>query len=66
MFGKIKAIISPARLRDVTAERISYFQAKLREQELSENTIDGYSAYLRAALNWAERTRRLIISAAAI
>ncbi len=54
LFNKVKAILNPLRLRDLTAERISFFQATLREKKLSENSIEGYSAYLRAALNWAE------------
>lgn len=55
VFKKVKTILNPIRVRDLTAERISHFQAALRAKKLSENTIDGYSAYLRAMLNWAER-----------
>lgn len=53
VFDAVEELIQPTRLRDVSAERISTFQAKLREGGRAETTISGYLAHLRAALNWA-------------
>ncbi len=58
----VERILNPARLRDVTAERLSYFAAELRKAYKvgdklrpcrSETTIAGYLAHLRAAMSWA-------------
>ncbi len=53
MLDLFEASCNPQRLRDVSAARISHWQTKLRERELSEHTIRSYMAHLRAALNWA-------------
>ncbi len=55
VFNAIEKHIGPKRLRDLTAERLSGFQAKLREAKLAESTIAGMLAHLRAALQWAVR-----------
>ena len=49
----LEKAISPGKLGDLTAERLSYFQAKLRESGISESTIESYLAHLQAALQWA-------------
>ena len=53
VFKKVEDVLQPAKLRDLTSERLSYFQSKLRESGLAETSIAGYLAHLRAALNWA-------------
>lgn len=53
VFNLVEAILMPRLLRDVTAERLSTFQAKMRERSLAESTIAGNLAHLRAALRWA-------------
>lgn len=53
VFNLLESIISPRYLRDLTAERLSHFQARMRERRLAESTIAGNLAHLRAALNWA-------------
>ena len=53
-FNSIERSINPQYLRDVTAERISIFQSKLRSRSLSEHTIRCYLAHLKAALGWAK------------
>ena len=49
----IEKILSPQRLSDLTAERLSYFESKLREDELKDATIAGHLAHLRSVLSWA-------------
>jgi integrase len=53
VFNAVEKHISPARLRDVTADRLSYLQSKLREAKLAESTIKGHLAHLMSALRWA-------------
>ena len=53
-FNSIERSIEPKYLRDVTAERISLFQSKIRARKLSEHTIRCYLAHLKAALGWAK------------
>ena len=53
-FNLVERILAPDRLRSVTSERISYFQAELRKAR-AEDTIASYLAHLKAALNWAVR-----------
>jgi len=53
VFNSIESILSPARLRDLTADRLSHYQAKLRENGLAESTIASMLAHLRAAMSWA-------------
>jgi integrase len=54
--GRLNAVekyINPLRLRDVTAERLSYLQSKLRADGLAEATIKGHLVGILAALRWA-------------
>ncbi|REK13008.1 MAG: hypothetical protein DWQ37_10305 [Planctomycetota bacterium] len=55
VLDSVEKILSPDKLRSVTAARLSYYQAKLRERGLAESTIKGHLAHLGAALNWANR-----------
>jgi integrase len=61
VFNTIEAIVSPSKLRDLNAARLSYYQSKLRERGASENTIKGHLAHLGAALNWAKRMGMLSV-----
>jgi len=49
----VERILAPKTLAEVDADRISAFVAKLRNGKRTETTLAGYSAHLRAALNWA-------------
>jgi integrase len=60
VFNAVEKHVAPVRLRDLTAERVSYLQSKLREAKLSENTIKGNLAHLMAALRWAARVGLLV------
>jgi len=59
VFNAMERLLKPGRLRDLTSERLSHFQAKLREEKTrtkkarAETTIAGYLAHLKAALRWA-------------
>lgn len=63
VFNAVEKFLNPDRLCQITAERISYLQSQLRlrglseepKKGLSEQTIKGHMAHLRAALNWAMR-----------
>lgn len=55
VFNLLERIINPQKLRDLTAERISHFQAKLREGGRAESNIAGYLAHVKAALRWGVR-----------
>ncbi|HEX3654519.1 MAG TPA: tyrosine-type recombinase/integrase [Pirellulales bacterium] len=55
VFNLLERIVAPGRLRDVTAARLSHFQAKLREEGRAESTIAGYMAHMKASLRWAVR-----------
>jgi integrase len=67
VFNAVEKYLAPVRLRDVTADRLSYLQAKLREAEKSndtikkrsENTIKGHLAHLMSALRWAVKVGML-------
>jgi len=56
VFNLLEAIlrtVAGGRLRELTAEKLSGFQAELRTRGKAESTIAGYLAYLQAALQWA-------------
>jgi integrase len=53
VFNSVAKLLSPSKLKDLTAERLSYYQSKLREREASESTIESYLGHLQAALKWA-------------
>ena len=59
LFNRLERILSPQRLRDVTAERLSFFQAELRGSGLAESTIKTYLNHLKAALHWAARMKMI-------
>ena len=49
----VENILHPKRLADVTAERLSHLQAKLRADGLRETSIATQLRHIRAALSWA-------------
>jgi integrase len=53
VFNSIDGVVSPQRVADLTADRISQWQNVLRQRGLAEATIKGHSAHLKAALRWA-------------
>lgn len=53
VFNVVERLLRPTRLRDLTADRLSYYQRRLREMGRRESTIDGHLAHLIAAMNWA-------------
>jgi len=53
VFNAVERILAPAKLVELTAERLSYFQAELRAGKRSEATIRSYTAHLKSALRWA-------------
>jgi len=55
VFNVLEQILSPGKLADLTAGRLSFYQAKLREMGRSETTIKGNLAHIKAALSWAVR-----------
>jgi integrase len=60
VFNSVERALNPDRLAHLTESRISAWQAKLRQDGLTETTIKGYSAHLKAALRWAERMGLLV------
>jgi integrase len=61
VFAAVERILNPSKPADLTAERLSTFQAKLRkpddpeESKRSEATIKGLLRHLLAALSWAKQ-----------
>jgi integrase len=53
VFNAVEKLASPRKLGDLTAERLSFFQAELRKGGRAEPTIRTYLAHLRSALRWA-------------
>ncbi|QDT56888.1 site-specific tyrosine recombinase XerC [Caulifigura coniformis] len=53
VLNSLESLISPARLVDVTADKLSAWQQKLRDAGKAEATIKGHLAHLAAALAWA-------------
>ena len=53
VFKALEAAVKVKHLRDLTPDRLSAFQAKLRESGRAESTIRSYLAHLKAALKWA-------------
>ena len=54
--GRMNALekhLAPRLLRDITSERLSHFQMKLRQDGLAEATIKGHLVGIMAALRWA-------------
>jgi hypothetical protein len=54
VFNLIESILSPAKLADLTASRLSHFQAELRAGKRAESTIRTYLAHLKGSLGWAK------------
>jgi integrase len=52
-FNHLENLLNPARLRSLTENTISLFQAKLRARKVKETSISSYLRHLKAALNWA-------------
>jgi integrase len=50
--NSLEKAIHPRKLEDVDAHKIAVWQKRMREQQLSENTIASNLAHLRAFLNW--------------
>lgn len=64
VFALIERRLAPVKVRDVTAQRLSWLASELRKETkindkvkpgLSESSIKSYFAHLKAALRWAER-----------
>jgi integrase len=53
VFNGVEKHVGPKRLRDLSAERLSLLQFKLRDSGLAESTIKSHLRHLLAALNWA-------------
>ena len=60
VLDSIERIVKPRLLSDLTAARLSKWQAELRSNGLAETTIAGNGAHLRAALNWAKQMGHLV------
>lgn len=60
VFNAIERILRPTKLHDLTADRLSHFQAKLRAGGRAEPTIRCYLAHLSAALRWAASVDLLV------
>lgn len=58
-FRQLEKHCRPKRLADVTADRLSHFQKKLRENGLAEASIRSYLGHIRAALRWAQDQKLL-------
>jgi len=54
VFKLVGDLVNPEKLRDMTTERFSQLQKLMRERGLSEQTIKGNLAHLKAAFNWAK------------
>jgi integrase len=57
VLNHVETILGPSKLSDLTPERLSRFEAVLREQKTSETTINGYRAHLGGILAWAEEMK---------
>lgn len=53
VLDRVTNILQPKKPASITAERLSVFVAKLREQDCKDSTIKSYLAHLQATLNWA-------------
>ncbi len=55
VFDTFERIVKAARLREVTAARVSGYAAELRRQGKAESSIKSSLAHLKAALRWAAK-----------
>jgi integrase len=53
VFNTIDRILSPKRLADVTADRLSHVASQMRAEGKSPFTIRNYLAHLKASFRWA-------------
>ena len=53
VFNLIESVLAPEKLSSLTADRLSYFQAELRDGGRAEATIRSYLAHLKSSLRWA-------------
>lgn len=60
VLNAVERLIEPQRLENITAGKLSRFQADLREDGAAESTIAGYLKHLKAALRWAKRVGLLV------
>ena len=60
VFNVLERILGPQKLTDLTAARLSYYQAKMRELGRTEATIKGNLSHIKAALSWAVRMGLLV------
>lgn len=60
VLNTVERILAPRWLHEMTAERISKLQAKLRAEGRAETTIKSHLSHLLAALNWARSVKLLI------
>jgi integrase len=49
----LETILSPARVRDVTSDRLSFYISRQRKNGLAESTLAGHVGHIRAALAYA-------------
>ena len=61
VFATVERLLSPTRLVDVKATRLSYLAAELRREGKSEITIRNYLAHLKAAMRWAVGLGLLVV-----
>lgn len=69
VFDMVERLLSPVKVRDITAQRLSWLSADLRKDTkqgdvtksgLAEASIKSYFAHLKAALRWAERVGLIV------
>lgn len=69
MFDMVETRLNPARVRDITAQRLSWLVAELRKPTkdgdkekpgLADTSIQGAMAHLKASLRWGERVGLLV------
>lgn len=69
VFDLVERRLNPQRVKDVTAERLSWLVSELRKPfmdgdgekpGLAETSIKSYMAHLKAALRWAERVEIIV------
>lgn len=54
VFNSVESLLNPTSLKDLSAGRLSYYQAALRDRGVSESTVRCYLAHLLSALRWAQ------------
>ena len=54
-FNAVEQILNLEKLASLTADQISHFQSRLRDDGLAESSIASHLRHLKAALRWANR-----------